>query len=91
MLHFAQVGVQLAPKTNGGAYILSADQSNNDRLFVLHVDSKGNVESHKDLGKNGNPFDIETTPWGFVYMWGSRCSGDDCDHLEITGVNADGS
>ena len=66
-LHFSAGSAPIAPKDDGGAYIIySAKPGNN--LFVKLINNDGVQLEEFDLGKTGFPFDIVAIYCGFVTL-----------------------
>ena len=87
-MHFNPSTAPIAPKVDGGSYVLFATKDSLD-LYVRVLDNDGNdVVSPISLGKKGNPFDILATPWGFVSLIRDK---EDTNFLYLLGSYADGS
>lgn len=66
-MHFNSGTAPLAPKPDGGAYILHSEKDTLN-LSAIEIDNAGGVVKTYPLGCKGKPYDITVTPYGFVFM-----------------------
>ena len=86
-MHFSSSSAPIAPKKDGGAFILFSKKEDL-ALYFRTINNKGDdVSPPTPLFKDGYPLDITATPWGFVSLIVDKT---DTNKLYLMGSYADG-